>query len=300
MGILIPENRMSEIEKRFTEWERNLSDGEKEKGEVKGKLLSKESRNEFFNIIGNESDILINPAIIDLQIQKEFAPENMTEELRDLNIKNITGITSEELRNAENLHARMIGNLSDSQFLKYMTLEVCIIEILRFSILFRNSENIKSFWNKIKILVDRSSTKDNSREEQVFRKSLGWFLYNHTKKNPFELIEGVHDENHPFIINFDTHKGFDGRKMFKHIYFKNSQDYMGLQIIDIIANSMYKSLNDLDNSNGMLDFYKKIMSHSPLGSNSNLGFFYFPSESQNSSPLRAKKYAVLQEIIASK
>ncbi len=291
---------MSEIEKRFTEWEHNLSDGEKEKGEVKGKLLSKESRNEFFNIIGNESDILINPAIIDLQIQKEFIPENMTEELLDLNMKNIAGISSEELKSEENLQARMIGNLSDSQFLKYMILEVCIIETLRFSILFRNSENIKLFWNRIKILVDRSSTKENPREEQVFRRSLGWFLSNHTKKKPFELIEGVHDKNHPFMKNFVTQKRYAGRKMFKHIYFKNSQDYMGLQIIDIIANSLYKSLNDLDNSNGMLNFYKKIMRHSPMGSNSNLGFFYLRSEIQNSSPLRAKKYAVLQEIIASK
>jgi len=38
--------------------------------------------------------------------------------------------------------------------------------------------------------------------------------------------------------------------------------------------------------------------HSPLGPNSHLGFFYFPSEKQKSGQLREKKYAVLQQIIA--
>lgn len=38
---------MSEIEKRFTEWKHNLSDGEKEKGEVKGKLLSRNQEKNF-------------------------------------------------------------------------------------------------------------------------------------------------------------------------------------------------------------------------------------------------------------
>lgn len=234
-----------------------------------------------------------------MQIQKEYTPDNMTGELRDYAIKTLTGITSKELYNAEELQAKRIGNLSDCQLLKYITLSVCIIETLRYSILFRNGKSIKQYWDRIRIFIDRSSTKGDSREELVFRKSLGWFLTNYTKKYPFEVIEEIHNEKHPLIKKFDTPKGFDGKKLFKHIYFEDSKDHCGLQIIDIIVNTFYKALNDLDNTNGMLKYYKIIMMHNPLEPNSHLGFFFFPSKANNVGVQRAKKYAILQEIIAS-
>lgn len=299
IGILIPENCIERIENKFKEWEGITQPREKERGEVKGSLLKMETRKLFFDFIENEPDLLIYPTIIDLQIQKKYAPPLTSKGMRDYGMDASEKIKSKQLKDQTILHSKRIGNLSNEQLLKLMTLTTCVIDTLRYSILFKCYPILEQFWNKVNIWVDMSSVRRNTREEQVFRESLGWMLYNYTKRRPFELIKEVHNKDHPFIKNFDTPRGINGRKLFRNLYFETSKNHWGLRFIDIIANTLYKALYDLSNTKGMLPFYKKIMKHNILGPKSNLGFVYFPSDQSLSDQIIASKYAILQQIIAS-
>ncbi len=289
------------MEEKFIEWENGLHKDEKDSGESKGSLLSIESRTRFFNeVLNTEPDVLIFPTILDLQIQKEYMPVCISDELSDYMLSNLHNVPQSEFRNKEISRSKMLRNLSSEQILKFLTLSVCVIDTLRQGFIFRSHGQFKKNWSRIFVWIDRSSVRDNSREELVFKNSLGWLLRNYTKRRPFELIEEIHTPDHPLIKNFCNNDGFDGEKLFRNIEFANSRSISGLRITDIITNTLYRVLNDLENSDGYLNFYEKIMKHSGLGPNSNLGFYFFPSKFQKVGQCDAKKYAVLQQILASR
>jgi hypothetical protein len=297
IGCLIPENRYSQLTNKFIKWEKSLHRAEKKKGEAKGALLTKESRDTFFSFLNDEHSLLVYPTILDLDTQKKYIPENLTREMYEDAMNNIDKLEATEFKQEEILQAKRIKNLSDEQFLKLLTLGTCIIELLRHSLTYRIHGEYVPFWEDITYYIDRSSAK-NSREEKVFSRSIRWFLYHSTKKNPLLLPDDMFFTNHPFMKKFDTPHGIDMEKLFKKITFEVSFSQIGLRIADIIANTLFRVLHDLENKKGMMKYYKKIMKHSYLGPYSNLGFVIFPSREHELESTKLKKYAILQKIIS--
>ena len=193
----------------------------------------------------------------------------------------------------------MIGNLSNEQLLKCQALIHCIIEILRHAVIFRSDRDFRNCWNSVRFWVDKSSTRPGNREESVFWESLGWALQNYTKKNPIELLNWIHDGQHPFVKKYEREGHIDGKILFKDIGFVFSKTSWGLRLADVFANTMNRVLGDLDNKTGMLRFYQEIMRHSILGLNSNLGFIMLVDSQDLKNNIRAEKYAILQQILAS-
>ncbi|MFC2163619.1 DUF3800 domain-containing protein, partial [Acidobacteriota bacterium] len=297
IGCLIPENSYAPLTKKFIKWEGTLKSYERKKGEAKGTLLTAKSRDAFFRLINNVPSMLVYPTILDLKAQKQCMPQSITKEAYENSLKNIVKIKSEKFKQEELLQANRIKNMSDVQYLKLMTLGTCIVELLRHSLTFRVHGKYETNWKDITYFVDRSSAR-NSREEKVFRRSIQWFLFNSTRRMPILLPDDMFFTNHPFIKNFDTPNGIDMEKLFKNINFEDSLNQIGLRIADIIANTLFRLLNDLENKNGMLRYYKRIMRHNYLGSNSNLGFIFFPSDKQKAKTVYLKEYAILQHIIS--
>lgn len=137
-------------------------------------------------------------------------PEDLTKEIYEYAISIVNQIKKENFKQQEILQAKRIKNLSDEQFLKLTTLGTCIIELLRHSLMYRIDGIYEAYWKDITYFIDKSSAK-NSREEQVFRRALRWFLFNNTKKRPILIPDEIFVTDHPFIKNYDTPKGLHFR-----------------------------------------------------------------------------------------
>jgi len=298
VGVTIPEICFDRIKKNYLNWEASALSN-LEVNELKGKLLDDTRRMQFFDVIKNENDILIQPGILDLQIQKKYMPSDLSAVMRGIGIDVSERMKSEKDQNILGLHGRRLGNLSAEQLLKFMTLTFCIIETLRHSIMFRSHANLRECWREVIILIDKSSKQKRSRDELVLWDSIGWALHNITKRNPFELIEGIHDQTHPFIMNYDSPAGINGKKLFQNLHFEKSENSWGLRFADIMANTLYQALNDLENTSGALPYYKKIMKYSPLGPNSNLGFTCIVGSDELNNQIKASRFAILQHILNS-
>jgi hypothetical protein len=300
MGILIPETCEKAVERKFLEWEDIVKKNNPVSREIKGTDLSSSSRDLLFGLLSNEADLLVHPTIIDLQIQRTYSTKGLNKLLKDLSIERSENLTSSDMRERVKLHGRRIGNLSDEQVMKFFALIHCIIETLRHAVIFRSDGNFRECWNSVQFWVDKSSKRPSNREEAVFWESFGWNLHNYTKRNPIELLDWIHDNEHPFVKNYERAEQIDGRSLFKDIYFEDSSANWGLRLADVFANTMIRVLGDLDNTKRMLRFYKKIMKHSPLGPNSNLGFIVIVDSQDLDKNVPAKKYAILQQILASR
>lgn len=298
MGIGIPETCIERIQKKYLAWE-DITKTRLNVQEPKGCMLDETARSQLFREIEDESDLLIQPGIVDLQIQKKYMPIDMPSVMRSLGIDASKRMKDKASRNILETHGRRLGNLSKEQLLKFMVLSFCIVETLRHCILFRSHDAFRECWNDVVIVIDQSSQANNSREELVFKESIRWALHNITKRNPFGLIEGIHDKDHPFIKKYDSEKGIRGEELFQNMSFENSNRSWELRLADIIANTMFKSLNDLENTSGMLTYYKKIMKYSPLGPRSNLGFTCITGSSELGDKITAPRFAILQRILDS-
>jgi hypothetical protein len=295
-GIAIPETRIKEIESKLRNWENILKSNEKKNGEAKGSLLRLQSRKIFFDFMDNESDIIIYPTVIDLQEQKKILTSDLPQLMSEYGIKLTSKIYNNEIKYSTEIQSKRFKNLSAQQILKVMTLGICLIETFRHTIIFRSHNHLRSSWDQVEIWIDRSSRRQETREEQVFLESLGWLIYNYTKKEPFSLIAEIHDKNHPFVINFDTPNGINGNKLLSNLNFEDSTKHWGLRFADIAANTLYKALIDLNNTKGMLPFYKRIMKHNHLGPGSNLGLLLFVPG--GGKKISAPKYSILKRMLS--
>lgn len=263
-------------------------------------MLDETARSQLFELIEDESDLLFQPGIVDLQIQKKYMPNDMPSVMRALGIDASNRMRNDESKNILESHGRRLGNLSKEQLIKLMVLSFCIVETLRNSIIFRSHDTFRECWEEVIIVIDQSSQSKNSREELTFKESIRWALHNITKRNPFGLVEGIHDREHPFVKKYDSVNGIRGEELFRNMRFEKSINSWELRLADIIANAMFKSLNDLENVSGWLAYYKKIMKFSPLGPRSNLGFTCITGSNELGDRITAPRFAVLQQILDSK
>jgi len=298
-GVAIPETILSEIESGYKAWEVTLSDNEKVGTEVKGSRLSMESRRQFFKMLSAKAGLLFHPTIIDLEAQKRlFGSKEITEIAKNIGLQRSASVPHKSIKEETRLQAKQIGNLSEQQFLKVISLGHSIFQTVRFAIMFRSKGENRSCWNKVELWIDRSS-KTNSREEQVLRKNIGWYIFNSIKSHPFILVKEIHDEAHPFVKQFSTKRGIDGKKLFRDsIEFADSKQHIGFSIADIFANTLYLVLNDLNNTKGHLKFYKDIMAFSELTPGPNLGILLIDPEDSVSREVE-QKYSILMRILES-
>jgi len=303
-GVAIPETLLSEIESGYKAWKVTLSANEKVGTEVKGSRLSMESRRQFFKMLSAKAGLLFHPTIIDLEAQKRLiGSKEITQIAKNTGVQRSASVPHKSIKEETELQAKQIGNLSEQQLLKIISLGHSIFQTVRLSIMFRSKGKNRSCWNNVELRIDRSSRR-NSREEQMLRTSLGWYIFNSMESHPFILVEEIHDKTHPFVKRFSTKRGIDGKKLFRDsIEFADSKQHIGLSIADIFANTLYLVLNDLNNTKGHLTFYKDIMAFSELTPGPNLGILLIDPEDSVSRESVSReveqKYSILMRILES-
>ncbi len=80
-------------------------------------------------------------------------------------------------------------------------------------------------------------------------------------RHPVDIANGVHEADHPLIKNFGTTGGFDGKKTFSdNIDFVDSRTSWGVQMADVVGNTVLRALRDPTDS---LDTHDALLRMAP-------------------------------------
>jgi hypothetical protein len=143
------------------------------------------------------------------------------------------------------LLSRQAANLSSEQFLRLYSWTFCLYQALYHSILFLSRGEFAQSWNAVEISIDPVQTRPRAREKRVFELMMFAWLMGWSKRRPFDTIEGVHDDMHPFVKNYCIGSGIDlGKLMRGRVRWPDSKQAPGLQLADLCAAAVYEAASD--------------------------------------------------------
>jgi len=272
MGVAIPEVIEEPLHREFDDFAATLHRTEKEGGEPKGGLLSPQHRSDFSDRLAAHDGVLVIPVTLDLSCltrHRDF-PNHMGNLLADW----AALMHSDEAKDALRLAGRQFANLSLEQALRLYSLANCMREALQHAILFRTSRPYEACWDSVSFTVDRVQERPNSREEQVFSAIVFGWISGWTRRHPFDLLEGLHTKDNPFIRKYDTEEGISLTRLMKgNIHWVDSKASWGVQVADIAATIVREAVRDLSDDNGAIRRFVSLMRSSTYGAAKGPGLF---------------------------
>lgn len=298
-GLVIPEIVEESLLKEFKNFVSKLSDEEKYMGEPKGTLLTDDSRKLFCKLLNKYNDVLVTPAVLDLNIESEKG-RNICIHMKDSLFESAKKCIHNTMKDEIEMLGRQWGNLNVNEGLRLVSLTYCFWEAVKHSVIFHSGENFYSCWDTLDFVVDEVRTKRLSRDEVVFDKMVLMWLTAWSKRDPLITIQEIHTEDHPFEKNYGMgDKGVDLGRIFRgNISFKNSISSVGLQMVDICTSIIYQAVHDLNNYNGRLSIFRLLMMNCPYGPARGGPGFICLDESKPIKP--AEKYRLLYQAMYTK
>jgi hypothetical protein len=267
MGIAVSENIEQQLAADFDTFKRSLSRTELQNGEPKGRLLTPESANHFCDLL-NQYKVLdgisLTPVTLDLSSLVNSDLSGLSHHLSETIQHRADLCIYPEMREQVALLGRQFGNFSNPQALRILSLAWCVREALHSAIIFFSGPQHNPHWSQLEFVVDAVQTRVGAREELVFSAMVMMWLAGWSRTKPFELVQEIHTLDHPIGRLYTTADGFDLGKMLRgNVHWRNSQESWGLQIADISASIAYGAVNDLQNVNGYIPRFNKMMKASP-------------------------------------
>ncbi len=108
-------------------------------------------------------------------------------------------------------------------------------------------------------------------------------------------------QDHPFVKKYETPGGVDLTKLMRgNIRYESSETCWGLQMANIVANALYGVVHDLNNSKGMLPFWKRIMKNCHCGPAIGPGLFVVGNAEagERKPPLNLPKYSIFSRMMS--
>ena len=196
-GVVISDHEQSEFKERFLAFERSRVPAEKERGEVKGSLLTPASRKEFCTLLEGHEGIAVVPTTMELSdISREFIngfPQKMTEVIADLAGRMVHDSAREQVL----LLSRQFNNLHPSQALRLFGTTRCLRDALLHATILFSLPPHEASWEQVHFQIDRTQVRSLSREEQVANTMFYAWLQQMGEKEPLPMLEGVHTAEHP-------------------------------------------------------------------------------------------------------
>jgi hypothetical protein len=237
VGVDIPEVIESAVFATYDKYVASLSAAELERGEPKGRRLNDKSRRRFCEMMVEQRDVFVTPALLDLTTLANGRAKAGTESLiRKLNLL-APQCTHETLANEFRLLARQITNLSTEQNLRILATARSLFHALKYCILFHSGKEYDSCWENIEIHIDPVQAQAGSRERIVFEHMmLGWIAA-WTQSEPIIAINEIHTKDHPFVRKYSLPTGkIDlGALLRDRIHWTSSATNRGIQIADMCA-----------------------------------------------------------------
>jgi len=301
VGLIVPETEELSVRHAFEVFCRGLKPAEKTaRGEPKGSLLQLSSRDRFFDVLNAFPDVKIVPATIDLAESAKFlnnhAPHGMRVRFYEHAERCIHLTMQEQVR----LLGRQFGNISFQQMLWMLTLTSCVKRTIEHMVIFLSGQEFWSCYERMSFTVDKVGTAAGSRVEQLLDFFLFSWIAAWSLQEPISFIKEIHTQDHPFVKKYDTPGGVDLTKLMRgNIRYESSETCWGLQMADIVANTLYGVVHDLNNSSGMLPFWKRIMKNCHCGPAIGPGLIVADNAEAGESkpPLNLPKYSIFSRIM---
>ena len=222
------------------------------------------SRERFFDMLGMFPDVKIVPATLDLSESRRYlektAPKNMRAVLYEHAAKCVYPTMKDQVR----LLGRQFANVSFQQMLRMLTLASCVKLAIQHMVIFLSMRKYWSCYESMSFTIDKLGS--GNREEKLLDFLLFSWIAAWSSTEPLELIREIHTSDHPFVRKYETDGGVDLTRLMRgNIKYVSSESSRGLQMVDIVANTLYGVVNDLSNTAGMLPFWKRILKNCCCG-----------------------------------
>lgn len=274
MGITISEIAEERLYKKFREFVSELSYNEFERGEPKGYLLTNENKIKFCELLFKSEGIQLTPVTLDLAPLSGSGYINLNDHMAESLRLQARRMKYKTMRDELLLLSRQVGNLSTVQALRIYSLSNCFREALHHAIIFLSEGKYEECWNNLKYVIDRYQVCENSREERIFSKLILAWLSGWSKEHPFLRIEEIHTQDHIIMKKYHLGYAFDiGALLIDKIYWKESSDFIGLQIADIASNIVYRASTELNDKNDSISIFASLMRSSHYGYKRGPGLF---------------------------
>ncbi len=299
-GLVVPETVQTSLFAEFEAFASALLREETNQGEPKGTLLRDDSRIGFCRLLNNYcGQVLVTPTTLDLSISSAKTAGNMCEHMKARLFEEAKRCVHTTMRNQMAELAKQWGNLSINDGLRLISLTSCFWEAIEHSVVFLSEKPYYACWESLHFVVDTVRTAQLSRDERVFRIMVLMWLTAWTKRRPLTTIAEIHTPDHPFEKNYCIDDGkFDLGKMLRgNIYFRRSDDSLGLQMADICSNIVYQAVHDLGNHNGRLPIFRLLMKNCPYGpARGGPGLIHIHESERR---IAAEKYRLLKQVMNS-
>jgi hypothetical protein len=272
--VAIPDCTELAFRHGFANFVKTLDKNELAQGELKGYLLSTNSRKRFCMLLNSFRSVLVVPQTLLYSILEDHDVRNLRRSFSGFLLDYSKYFKYKTMRDDMSLLARQVKNLHESQLLRLLTLSRCVFSALHHSILFRTNGPYRSNFDRVDLVFDPMNKRTGNRESDSFLKLIkGWTLA-WSKKEPFVLVKEIHTKDHPFVKKYHRRNGMiDLTEIIRNgIHYPDSKMTWGLQVADIVANSLKLALEDAACDGPDLEFYGRIMQNSTVGDKIGPGF----------------------------
>jgi len=140
---------------------------------------------------------------------------------------------------------------SDSEYLQWLLSYNNFRDTLQHSIAFYLDYSLAEDFNEYHFIYDKKGPKLTMLEKWI-KHNLSSIIDRSSKLNLIDplLVPTTWRNNHPFVQKYGTTNGIDLTRLFKNtVVFDESSFHIGLQLIHIISNTIYRHLTDLNEDN---------------------------------------------------
>ncbi|MBN2563018.1 MAG: DUF3800 domain-containing protein [Phycisphaerae bacterium] len=241
-SVVIPETAANEVFHAFGNLSKGLSAAEKDNGEVKGRLMSRASRQLFADFLYAFPDVMVHTTVLDFDSSDDDVLENCRHQMREIIRAQAGNYIFPKMREEVDALGKQVGNLGRGQLAHLFCLAQEIVGATNCSIVNYNAKRHAPCFREFRYEVDAVAT----RQDIVLRKLMTLWLPAWSISDPVTLIQGIHVPGHPLIDNYSVADGMiDAKKMIvDNIHFVDSKRSAGVQMADIVANSMLQAVRD--------------------------------------------------------
>lgn len=251
-AIIVPGRIVTDFEKGFARlsqsWPRDTS------GEVKGRLLSEQHVADLCNFL-HPLNIILEVAVMDMNLckdadvdyHKERQAEGMTVHLTDEH------------------HANLISSVWEMrQVLEQMPRQLYAQAVATTSVVWNAFQHGQLFFcqrwpgelGRYRWVIDAKDKNKITKYENWWQQSVMPLIQSHSIREPGIKLKGgdysSYNRNFPPIrtpnyllphVEGENEKGDDLKAIFRELEFANSETQTGLQVVDILANALRRSLS---------------------------------------------------------
>lgn len=272
--VAVPESVELAFQHGFANFIKMLGKNELKQGEPKGYLLTPESRRTFCVLLNSFERVQVYPQTMLYSTLNDKDVKNLRTGFSNFLLEYSKSFEHKSMQDDMALLARQVKNLHESQLLRILTLSRCLFESLHHAILFLTHGEDRNSFDKVDLILDPINKRTGNRESDSFLKLIKGWTYAWSKKEPFALIKELHTKDHPFVRKYDRPDGVvDLTSILEDgVHYPDSKTSWGLQVVDIVANSLKLALEDASCNGPNLEFYGRIMQNSSFGDKISPGF----------------------------